>query len=74
MASINLTAVSVESVYVEPMGIRQVEATLNGINVDDILEQIDIKDAISYYGSSDLLNEIGRDDAVDHFGIEEAES
>ena len=71
MATNQINNLAVESVFTEGLGTAYVEVSLNGVDVDDILEQIPMEEAISAYGAGELLDLIGRDEAIKHFGIKE---
>jgi predicted peroxiredoxin len=67
--SIKLT---VESAYVEAIGVNYIEVTLDGVSLEDVLEHIDPKEAVECYGASTFLELIGEEEARAHFGIEVA--
>lgn len=67
MADIN--GITATSVYVEALGINHVEATLNGVAEEDLLENIDAQVAVEHYGDNTLLDLIGKQAAIDYFKI-----
>lgn len=42
------------------------------LDEDNVLRQIDIGDAIDYYGIADVLEVIGRNEVIEYFNIVEA--
>lgn len=70
--SLNIN-LSVDSVEVAAFSQNFVDVTLFGVSEDDLLEKIDIKDTVSYYGDSDILDYIGKEEVMAHFGLVEEE-
>jgi hypothetical protein len=64
--SIKLT---VESAYVEALGVNYIEVTLDGVSPEDVLEHIDPKEAVEFYGASVFLELIGEEEARAYFGF-----
>ena len=52
-------------------GYRKMTASLSGVDVDEMLSVIPIKDAIRYYGSREILDEIQIKEIIDHYDEEE---
>lgn len=46
-----------------------IKVEVTGVSIDNILDQIPIKEAIDYYGKEKLLDAIGKDDAAIHFDL-----
>ncbi len=69
MADFDLT---VSSVDVRPGGNRSVDISFSA-NENSVLENIDIRDALSFYGSDSLLSLIGADEAKVYFGLVDSE-
>lgn len=44
---------------------------LEGVGEADILQHVDISQAISFYGEAALLGRIGKDKIIKHFNIKE---
>lgn len=62
---------SCKSAYINPDGIKTVLVEVSGVLHSDILNEIDIDDAIKHYTIKELLDNIGEDEARKHFKIEE---
>jgi len=42
-------------------------------DIDDVLGEIGIAEAVDHFGIADVLDAIGRQEAMDHFGLVEPE-
>jgi len=42
---------------------------IEGVDKDDVIELISIRDLIDYYGLDKVLDEIGEDECKDHFDL-----
>jgi len=69
MADFDLT---VSSVDVRPSGNRSVDISFSA-NENLVLENIDIRDVLSFYGSDSLLDLIGSSEAKSYFGLVDSE-
>ena len=64
-------SINCKTVYVSANNHRIVTVELSEVEVRDMLSEIDITDAISFYDKDELLKEIGEDAARKYFNIEE---
>lgn len=60
-------------VRVNPLGTRTLSVEVDDVTVEDLLEQIDAKDAVEHYGDDTLLDLIGKQKAMEYFGLREEE-
>lgn len=68
MNDINIK-VNASKVEIEPIGYKLIEVSLEGVDTDEILKQIDIEFVISYFDITNILNEIGVDEVKKHFDL-----
>jgi hypothetical protein len=61
-----------DDLTVTPTNNRKLDLDLD-VEVNDLLDQITITEAIYYYGESELLEKIGIDAVKSHFGLTETE-
>jgi len=62
-----------QNAQIEPQSSSSVRITLEDADADDILDQIDVKDAVAHYTDETLLDIIGEEAARQYFKIEEDE-
>lgn len=48
---------------------NSISVTISGTDIDDILGNITIKEAIAFYGISNILAEIGSDECKEQFDL-----
>jgi len=60
---------TVENVWIEPMGTKYIETTLEGVSPEDVLENIGPKEVLEHYGANTLLDLIGEEEARAYFGF-----
>jgi len=68
---ITLTA---DRAIVESTGSKYVSIDIEGVDKDDLLNELTIQDCLSYFGNDKFLNEIGEDECKEHFGLIEDNS
>lgn len=52
---------------------NKIEAEIEGVEKNSLLEYFSMEDVIDYFGKKELLEEIGRDEAIDYFKIDNDE-
>jgi len=65
--------IEAESVTIDAAGYgrNQIVVSLEGVDTDEILNEIDIDEVISHHGIQDILDKIDVDEVKDHFGLVE---
>jgi hypothetical protein len=48
---------------------RQVTATLDDVEISDVLNLFDCVEVVDHFGVKDLLEYIGEDECIKHFGL-----
>jgi hypothetical protein len=65
-------ALNAERASIDPNNGRTVSVDLEGVDVEDVIDSLEIKDIISFK-KADILDEIGVDECIQYFGIKVAE-
>ncbi len=54
---------------ISPSGYNRVKVDIYGIDENDLLQLVDIKTAIKYFGAEEILDEIGEAECAAHFNL-----
>lgn len=58
-----------DDVSITPNSAHEIEVDADGVDSYDLLQEIEMKEAITYYTAAEILDEIGQDAVVEHFGL-----
>lgn len=65
--------VNAEKIQTRPENYYKVQVELEGVDKNEILSQLSIKDFLGYFDVTDILDEIGQSECEDYFGLVEKE-
>ena len=65
--------VTTENIQTRPESYYKIKVELEGVDKDEVLSQLSIKDFLDYFDVNDILDEIGQSECEDYFGLVEKE-